>query len=46
MCMENGRDGARDNFSAHGVRCKCPHVDAVEEVWLDMWGIGVSQCCH
>lgn len=46
MCMENGRDGTGDNFSAHGMRCECFHVDVVEEVWLDMWGTGVSQCCH
>ena len=46
MCMENGRDGAGDNFSGCGMRCECPHVDAVEEVGLDAWGTGVSQHCH
>jgi len=46
MCMENGRDGARENFSACGMRCEYPHVDAVEDVWGSVWGAGVTQRCH
>lgn len=44
--MQNRRGGAGDNFSACGMRRECPHVDAVEEVWLGMWETGVSQHCH